>query len=126
MHRENFGERMGVELTFSTPLDAQQNGAAESCMRTIRVRRGVPMISTAAPASEDGTIRRKDWKLKMRHKEIADKRKDARYSTIEVGDKVFVSRPSKLKGQTNFDPTEFTVVRKKHGTLDLLIPRSAS
>lgn len=43
-------------------------------------------------------------------------------SDISIGDKVFVSRPTKAKGETNYHPSEFTVVGKVHGTLELLSP----
>lgn len=162
----DFAKELGTELTFSTPLDAQQNGAAESYMRSIKkamavptvegiswkvslgqtiaahnaarceatgvapeelmfgrkLRRGLPSISTAVSKPKHAEIAKRDWALKTKHKNIADKKRDARYSSIAVGDKVFVSRPTLRKGQTNYDPTEFTVIRKKHGTLDLLSP----
>lgn len=51
-----------------------------------------------------------------------DDERGAKYSDIEVGDKVYVSRQTKAKGETRFDPTEFTVISKKHGTLELLSP----
>lgn len=56
----------------------------------------------------------------MKMKSLVDAKRSAQFSSIGIGDKVFVARQNKLKGQTNFDPTEFTVISKRHGTLELL------
>lgn len=96
--------------------------APETLMFGRKIRRNLPLLSTEAPVVTDDEIRRRDWNAKLKFKSLLDKRRDARYSKIQVGDKVFVSRPTKKKGQSNFDPTEFTVIGKRHGTLELLSP----
>lgn len=159
-----YGNSRGMKVSFSTPLDAQQNGGVESFMRVVnkgmtatsveggnwrkslaetvaahnaaiseptgvapdtlmfgrKLRRNLPLLDATVDVPSDKDIRIRDWDQKMGHKKLADSKRDARYSRIEVGDKVYVSRPTKKKGETNFDPTEFTVIAKRHGTLELI------
>lgn len=152
----------GVRVAFSTPLDPQQNGAAELYMKLMgkamtapaidgsnwreslrdtvrahnsatckatgqvpeeimfgrRVRRNLPeprMVNI-----DDKGVRSKDWSVKMAAKTSADGRRSSKYAAIKLGDKVFVLRPKKSKGEPNFFPEELTVVGKTHGTLELL------
>lgn len=151
-------------MSFSAPLDAQQNGGVEIFMRIVnkgmrattveggnwrkslaetvaahnaaiseptgvapdalmfgrKLQRNLPLLDAAVGVPNDKDIRIRDWGHKMRHKRLADSKRDARNSKVEVGDKVYVSRPTKKKGETNFDPTEFTVIAKSHGTLELI------
>lgn len=160
----SYAEKRGIKATFSTPLDAQQNGAVETYMRLVNKGMTIPSIEGGswreslantiaahngaicsatgkAPdvlmfgrsllrnipngfgrneTASDKEIRHLDWAQKMKHKEWADKKRDARFSKLQVGDKVYVSRPTKKKGQSNFDPRKFTIIAKKHGTLQLL------
>lgn len=87
-----------------------------------KIRRNLPLITTATTGADDAEIRRLDWAQKMAKKELMDGKRNARYAQIEVGDKVYVARQTKGKGQTFFGPTIFTVVGKRHGTLELLSP----
>lgn len=163
---KEFMNHRGIEIRFSTPLDAQQNGGVETYMRLVnkgmtapsvdggnwrnsladtiaahnaavcpttgvapevlmfgrKIRRYLPMVSADPPPIDKAEIKQRDWTHKMKIKKSEDARRSARFSNIKVGDKVFVSRPNKLKGQTNFDPTRFTVLSKNHGTLQLLSP----
>lgn len=96
--------------------------APDELMFGRRLRRSLPLVRTAANAHTDSEIRRKDWRSKMSTKEREDKKRGARYSDIEVGDKVYVIRSCRNKGETRFDPTVFTVIVKKHGMLELLSP----
>lgn len=166
---KNYAKQNDINLVFSTPRDAQQNGGVETYMRLVNkgmtapsvegerswswkvslantiathnaaiceatgvapdtlmfgrsIRRNLPVIATESVKADDMTIRLHDRQLKMRKKTEVDAARSAIYSDIKVGDKVYVSRQTKKKGQTNFDPTEFTVIRKEHGTFDLLSP----
>lgn len=96
--------------------------APEVLMFGRKIRRNLPLISTEVEKPMDAVVRRHDWGEKLKMKELVDKKRSAQYSKVQVGDKVFVSRQNKLKGQSNFDPTEFTVISKNHGTLELLSP----
>lgn len=96
--------------------------APEELMFGRKLRRNLPMIVAGTTASTDEGIRERDWRAKMKAKERDDLKRGAKYSDIKVGDKVYVSRPTKAKGETRFDPTEFTVIAKNHGTLELLSP----
>lgn len=87
-----------------------------------KVRRNLPLLSTEAEPAEREAIRRWDWSQKMAKKRLEDAKRSAKYAKIEIGDKVYVSRQTKGKGQTTFDPTVFTVIGKNHGTLQLLSP----
>ena len=87
-----------------------------------KIRRNLPLQSATVPAPVEGEIEKRDWDRKMKSKALVDAKRSAQHSKIQVGDKVFVSRPNKQKGQTVYDPTEFTVIRKQHGTLELLSP----
>lgn len=164
-HRQHMASR-GIEVKFSTPLDAQQNGGIETYMRIInkamaaasveksdwrrsladtvaahnsadctitgiapeelmfgrKLRRNLPMIEAGPVTHKDSEVRKKDWSAKMKAKAKDDAKRGAKYSDIAVGDKVYVSRQTKAKGETRFDPTEFTVISKNHGTLELLSP----
>lgn len=154
----------GITVTFSTPYDPQQNGAAEVYMKLVgkamtapsvdgsnwqeslketirahnsavckatgrvpeeimlgrRVRRNLPMLNPGQVHVEDREIRKKDWSVKMSAKATADEKRSAKYSDISVGDRVFVARPKKAKGEPNYFPSKLTVVGKNHGTLELL------
>lgn len=92
----------------------------EELMLGRRVRRNLPLIQPRPVTIEDAKIRERDWSVKMAAKSTADEKRSARHVNIEVGDRVYVSRPRKEKGDTNFFPDQLTVVAKKHGTLDLL------
>lgn len=87
-----------------------------------KVRRNLPVLEATVTRPDEEEIRGRDERTKMRMKETLDGRRSARYTDINIGDKVFVSRQGKAKGQTAFDPTRFTVVDKRHGTFELLSP----
>lgn len=168
---KDFARENDIELTFSTPRDAQQNGAAEVYMKLVNkameapavesegrrehwrvslantmaahnsavceatgvspdslmfgrtVRRNLPVMETTALDINHEVVNAHDKHLKARKKLVEDERRGARYSEVEVGDKVYVARQDKRKGQTKFDPTELTVIRKDRGTFYLLSPR---
>lgn len=40
----------------------------------------------------------------MKHKRCANGKRDAKYSGNQLGDEVYVSKPNRKKGQTDFDP----------------------
>lgn len=61
-----------------------------------------------------------NWASKIEATDLADEKRSAKNSSIKVGDKVSVSRQKKHKGHSSFDPTVFTVIGKRHGTLGLL------
>lgn len=96
----------------------------DSMMFGRRLRRNLPMLSTEAPEWTDREVRGRDEAIKHKLGDIVDKKRSAQKSKIEVGDKVVVSRQTKRKGQSTFDPTEFTVIQKNHGTLHLLSPNN--
>lgn len=96
--------------------------APEALMFGRKLRRNLPMLSTATRIRNDEEIRERDWREKLGKKAVMDAKRSAAYSTIGIGDKVFISRQGKLKGQSTFLPTKFTVIGKQHGTLELLSP----
>lgn len=96
--------------------------APEELMFGRKIRRNLPVVEAGSVERNDSEIRKRDWNLKMKAKARDDVKRGAKYSDIEIGDKVYVSRQTKLKGETRFDPTKFTVISKKHGTLELLSP----
>lgn len=96
--------------------------APDAMMFGRKIRRNLPMGDTTVTRLSGEAIRHRDKSEKMAMKERLDERRRARYTDIAVGDKVFIARQGKQKGQTAFDPTLFTVVRKRHGTFDLLSP----
>lgn len=81
-------------------------------------------MQISRPCHEE--IAKQNWVLKTKHKNIADRKRTGSYSSITVGEKVFVSWPTLKKGQTNYDPTEFAVVRNKHGTMAVKLPKNSS
>lgn len=117
--RKSLADTMAAHNAAICPMTGM---APEVLMFGRKIRRNLPLLSTAAPTPVEGEIMKRDWERKMKSKALADTKRVAQHSKIQVGDKVFVSRPNKQKGQTVFDPTEFTVIRKHHGTLELLSP----
>lgn len=96
--------------------------APEELMFGRKLRRQLPTVDFDPIDYNDEEIREHDWKLKMKAKVKDDLKQGAKFSDIKVGDKVYVSRPTRAKGETRYDPTQFTVISKKHGTLELLSP----
>lgn len=64
--------------------------------------------------AEDGEVRERDNIMKEKAKLYTDKKRSARHSSIEIGDKVVVKRVKKdNKLNTDFAPEEFEVIRKR-------------
>lgn len=96
--------------------------APEALMFGRKLRRNLPVIKPNSTSEADNEIRERDWAKKMKAKSRDDQRRGAKYSDIVVGDKVYATRQTKAKGETTFHPSEFTVIAKNHGTLELLSP----
>ncbi|XP_017462168.1 PREDICTED: uncharacterized protein LOC108355515 [Rhagoletis zephyria] len=87
--------------------------------RTIRDK--LPDIRDLADVMVDSSARDSDLVNNQKGKEVSDKRRGARESTINVGDKVLVKNvvfPSKLT--PNFDLTEYEVVGREGNEVELL------
>lgn len=87
-----------------------------------RLRRGLPLARDTKVTIDDQEMRQRDWDSKQKRKESEDRRRRAKDPDVEVGDKVFLERGAKRKGETNFDPTEMVVVARSGGDLTMRAP----
>lgn len=83
------------------------------------LRRTLPLLGSATCSADDQKIRERDWNEKQRAKEREDKKRGAKENRIMVGDSVVLRRNTRLKGQSNYDPKELTVVGKRKGDLTM-------
>lgn len=84
-----------------------------------KLRRGLPLLASAAVAIVDEQIRQRDWTEKMKSKSREDVKRSAKDTSIKVGDKVVLLRTHRSKGDTRFGPTTYTVVKKNRGDLEV-------
>lgn len=84
-----------------------------------KVRRSLPLASSAKVTIDDESIRARDWKEKQSAKDREDRKRGARDARIMIGDRVVLRRTVKKKGDSNYDPQEFEVTAKRKGDLTL-------
>lgn len=95
------------------------NEVPSDVMFARKLRRSLPLTSSALYSRDCAKLEARDWEEKQRAKEREDKKRKARDSRIMVGDKVVLRRTTKLKGQTNYDPQELEVTEKRKGDLTM-------
>lgn len=110
--------RNRVRAHNSTP-HRETNQVPEELMFNRRVRRGLPMAQGAQITIDVEAMRERDWAAKMKKKEYGDKRRHAREPDVGPGDKVFLERGIKRKGETSYDPAELTVTSNRNGDLTM-------
>lgn len=85
-----------------------------------KIRRALPLASSAVYAPDIEAIRTRDAGEKERAQERENSKRGARDSRIMVGDRVVLRRAQKRKGETNYGPDELEVMKKREGDLTLL------
>lgn len=91
----------------------------ENVMFGRRMRRALPLMRPAPIQVDVQKMRERDQSEKEKAKTREDAKRRARPSEITVGDKVVVQRDVRRKGETNFDPTEFTVMSQRAGDITM-------
>lgn len=103
----------------NTAVHRTTNVAPSDMMFSRKLRRALPLASSASYERNDEKVRSRDWDEKMKAKEREDKKRGAREARIMVGDKVVLRRAVKRKGDSNYDPNELEVVKKRKGDLTM-------
>lgn len=104
---------------YNTAVHRTTNEVPSDLMFARKLRRSLPLVSSAVFRTNDGEVRARDWSEKQKAKEKEDKKRRARDSRIMIGDKVVLRRTTKRKGDSNYDPAELEVTEKRRGDLTL-------
>lgn len=88
-----------------------------------RIRRRLPLLKKSKVEHSDEIINTRDFNAKMKGKENEDGKRSARECRIHPGDTVVVTRQSRIKGDSRFLPTRYTVVEQSDGNLTLVDDR---
>lgn len=91
----------------------------EELMFNRKIRRDLPLASGATIKHTPEEIRQKDRQQKACSKDIEDLKRRAKDTKIEIGNTVAIMRANRAKGDSRFDPTEWKVIAKDRGDLDL-------
>lgn len=103
----------------STPHSVTGKTPAELFFQR-KFRDKIPMIDYAEQHFEDLDVRDKDKEQKEKGREYTDKRRRARETDIQVGDKVYVKNTNKSnKLSLNFDTATHTVKSKTGGDVEV-------
>lgn len=84
-----------------------------------KIRRRLPLLTGGYSDHDKDLIDARDRQAKLRSKEYEDARRGARECRVKPGDVVITERTTRLKGDTRFDPTRFTVIEEDNGNLVL-------
>lgn len=114
--RRNLAEAIRAH---NTAVHRTTNAVPSDLMFSRKLRRSLPLASSAKFVHNDEEMRSRDWSEKQKSKAREDKRRGAREARIMVGDKVVLRRATKRKGDSNFDPEEFEVTAKRKGDLTM-------
>lgn len=95
------------------------NISPEELMLGRKVRRDLPLVGSTVSKHKAQDVRRRDGEQKHKSKVAEDKRRGAKVTKIEVGDKVVRRRMLRAKGDSRFDPEQWTVTAKFRGDLEL-------
>lgn len=82
-----------------------------------KIKRGLPLLNRGRTELDDELLDSRDRDAKIESKAREDTRRGAKRSSVQPGDTVLVQRQSKAKGETRFDPTRYTVVQERNGSL---------
>ncbi|XP_062558209.1 uncharacterized protein K02A2.6-like [Armigeres subalbatus] len=75
-----------------------------------KIRRRLPLLTSSKVIHDDETINRRDFNAKMQGKINEDAKRGARKCRVQPGDSVVVARQLRMKGDSRFLPTQYTVV----------------
>lgn len=108
-----------VQRTTGVPPDVLMFGR--------KLRRGLPVIEGQTEVTVDKeALRSKDASEKLKSQHNENRKRRARSPDINIGDGVVVKRTLKAKDQTNFAPTQFTVIGRERGDYQLAGPNGES
>lgn len=85
-----------------------------------RIRRRLPLLKKSQVKHDDNAINTRDFNAKTKGKEHEDLKRGARECRVQPGDTVVVTRQSRMKGDSRFLPTRYTVVEQCNGNLTLV------
>lgn len=85
-----------------------------------KIRRGLPLLRYAKVNHDDELIDERDRSSKLKGKAREDAKRGARESRVKLGDTVVVERTTRVKGDTRFCRTRYTVVENRNGSLLLV------
>lgn len=91
----------------------------EEAMYGRRIKRGLPLIQRGRTTFDEDQLERRDREGKLAGKIREDKRRGARKCRIKPGDEVVIERHMRVKGDSRFSPTRYTVVQQQNGNLVL-------
>lgn len=103
----------------NTAVHRTTNTVPSDLMFARKLRRSLPLTSSAVFTPNYEEIRNRDYNEKQKAKEREDRKRGARESRIMIGDKVVLRRGTKQKGQTNYAPEELEVTQKRKGDLTM-------
>lgn len=78
------------------------------------------------PERDEEDIRVKDWIKKKKEKEYADKSRNAKYSQVQVGDRVLVQQPKENKLSPAFETKPYEVVGRTGNEVLLKAPHGGT
>lgn len=85
-----------------------------------KIRRRLPLLTSSKVHHNDEVINRRDYDAKTKGKINEDSKRGARECRIRPGDTVVVARQTRMKGESRFLPTRYTVVEQRSGNLTLV------
>ena len=110
-------ELQKFRLNFRATLHSTTKVAPATVMFARNIRTKLPQIEVKVDKSEiDKKIEHHDKDVRQKMKEYADKRRNAKATTMKIGDCVFVKQKRKNKLSTRFDPRPLRVTNIK-GTM---------
>lgn len=95
------------------------NVAPEVLLFGRRLRRGLPVLSTAKVDVDENALRQRDFNEKRIAQQRENRKRGARDSKVSAGDEVVVKRLLKAKDQTKFVPTRYMVTSRDRGDFNL-------
>ncbi|XP_058448729.1 uncharacterized protein LOC131428699 [Malaya genurostris] len=91
----------------------------EEVMYGRKIKRELPLLQHRRSVFDETRLEHMDREKKLTGKLREDIRRGARKCTILPGDEVVIERQHRLKGDTRFSPTRYTVIQQRNGSLVL-------
>ncbi|XP_062703892.1 uncharacterized protein K02A2.6-like [Aedes albopictus] len=91
----------------------------EEVMYGRRIKRGLPLIQRGKSNFSEAQLEHRDREEKLAGKRREDERRGARKCRVSPGDDVVIERQNRVKGESRFSPTRYTVVEQRNGSLVL-------
>lgn len=91
--------------------------APEEVMMGRKIKRFLPLLERGRTNYDDKLLDRRDREVKLKGKNLEDKRRGAKDGSVKPGDTVIIERQCRGKGDTRFDVKRFTVIKVNKGNL---------